>query len=110
LDNGQFLVREQAARDLLQHGSSIRGALRQHLANPGVSAEVRRRVEGLLLLLDTTTIPPEELRGLRAIELLERLATPEARQVLASLATGSAGTLLAEDARAALQRLGPVKP
>ena len=43
--------------------------------------------------------------GLRAVEVLERIGTPEARQVLAKLADGAPEARLTQEAKASLQRL-----
>ncbi len=48
--------------------------------------EGRRRVEALLLPLSTGSLPAEQVRLVRAVEVLERVATPEARQALQALA------------------------
>jgi hypothetical protein len=45
------------------------------------------------------------LRPTRAVELLERLGTPEARQALAALAGGAPEAPLTLQAKAALRRL-----
>jgi hypothetical protein len=47
----------------------------------------------------------QTLRSLRAIEVLEHLATPEARQVLQKLAEGAPNVRLTREAKAALARL-----
>jgi len=78
-------------------------ALRQALsADP--SPEARRRIEGLLEKLAKPLALPETLRGVRAVESLEHIATPEARQVLQKLADGAPASLTRE-AKAALERL-----
>jgi hypothetical protein len=46
----------------------------------------------------------ERLRAYRAIEVLERIGTPEARQLLQTLAAGAPGALLTTTAQAALKR------
>src|SRR5262249_36738718 len=51
------------------------------------SAEVRRRVRGLLAKLERPD-SPEKLRALRAVEALERAGTVEARRGLKQLAGG----------------------
>lgn len=48
---------------------------------------------------------PEECRQLRAIRVLEGIATPEARQVLKNLADGVHSARLTQSARAAVERL-----
>ena len=67
------------------------------------SVEKRRRVEDLLKRLDAS-VSPELLRGVRAVEVLESLGTPEARQVLQTLAKGAAEARLTREANAALKR------
>ena len=48
----------------------------------------------------------ETLRGLRAIAVLEKIATPQARVLLERLASGLEGARETRDARAALRRRG----
>ena len=69
------------------------------------SVELRRRVEQLLAKLDLTVTSGEGLRVARALELLERIGTAEAREVLRRLAEGAAGTWRAQEAKASLARL-----
>jgi hypothetical protein len=48
---------------------------------------------------------PEALRRIRAIEVLEHIATPEAKAVLQTMATGAPAAVETKDAKAALERL-----
>jgi hypothetical protein len=48
---------------------------------------------------------PERLQALRAVEVLERIGTPEARKVLETLATGAPAARLTREAKASLGRL-----
>jgi hypothetical protein len=59
----------------------------------------------LLEKLDQWILSGDTLRTWRALEVLEQVGTPEARQVLEKLAQGAPGTRPTEEARAALQRL-----
>ncbi len=103
LDDDDFKTREQSARELIRCGKTIEKALREHLQGK-ISAEVRQRI-GLILeeLKKDTSAERQGLRWLRAVEVLERLGTAEARELLGKLAQGS--DTAAEQARASLHRL-----
>jgi hypothetical protein len=58
----------------------------------------------LLNQLAGPTVTGEPLRTLRAIEVLEKIGTAEARQFLERLANGAPGDLITLEARAALGR------
>jgi RNA polymerase sigma factor (sigma-70 family) len=109
LDNARFPVRDRAARELERLGETAGPALREALAaGPGAgkpSEEFRRRVEGLLKKLEEPLTSAERLRTVRAVEVLEQLATPAARQVLQTLAGGAPAARLTRAAQAALRRL-----
>jgi hypothetical protein len=100
----QFRVREKATRELEKLGRPARPALRRVLAGRP-SPEVRRRVEGLLREPEQVVLTPEELRGCRAIEVLEQVGTAAAREALERLARRGPDTPLAQDAGGALGRL-----
>ena len=72
--------------------------------DPGLKSYAQR-VEDLLDKLTGGVLTAEQLRLVRAVEALERMSTPEAREVLRNLAGGAAGALLTREARAALDRL-----
>ena len=69
------------------------------------SAEVRRRAQEFLDRFDPPKPSPDRLRQLRAVELLEEIATPAARDVLSELAKGAAEAPLSREAKAVLERL-----
>ncbi len=104
LDAPAFRDREAAERQL-------RGAIREHAkamedaANTTTSPEVRQRLRKLLAAKDRWLPTPEEMRALRAVEVLERIGTPEARAVLMRLAGGPAESWVTSDAAATLERL-----
>jgi len=66
-----------------------------------------RRLQGLLddITQHQWHPTPEDLRQLRAVEVLERIDTPEARRLLEMLADGAAGARLTREARDAIRRL-----
>ncbi|MGH7224821.1 MAG: hypothetical protein ACRELF_16480, partial [Gemmataceae bacterium] len=103
LDSDAFAVREAASRELEKLGDMARPAVRQALARPGLSLELRRRLEALSASLDE--ISGARLRSLRAIEVLELIGTKDARDVLKTLAAGAEGARLTEEAKAARKRL-----
>jgi WD40 repeat protein len=112
LGDDSFATREAAMRRLRELGVKAVSALRRALAeNP--SAEFKRRIEELL----TGIAPPvmrlpvagDSLRDVRAVEVLERIGTENARQLLRLLAGGPADARLTQEARAALDRVGATK-
>lgn len=103
LDNSEFDVREKATAELEKMGEAAEPALRAALANKP-SLEVRRRGGAILEKLHPSR-SPQQLQALRAVELLEYIATPEAREVLKSLAGGTSTYRLTHEAKASLDRL-----
>ena len=104
LGSGSFAVRQQAARELAELGELAEPALRR-LAESGPSLEARRRAIQLLEKLGPAATP-ESLRRFRASEVLELLATAEARRLLEELTTGAGRARVTREAAAALRRLG----
>jgi RNA polymerase sigma factor (sigma-70 family) len=105
LDDKEFTVRENATHALEKLGLPAKPGLQQVLAGQP-SLEVRRRVERILQRWEQFGFSPEELRDWRAVEVLEHLGTTEAREVLDRLGReGPDTSLLAREARAALERL-----
>lgn len=104
LDDRRFEVREKATRELEKLGELALPVLRSTLADKP-SLEARRRVEELLRRLDTFALSGQALASWRALEVLERVNTPEARQLLEKLSRGAPGARQTEEAKAALERL-----
>jgi RNA polymerase sigma factor (sigma-70 family) len=103
LDSDDFAVRETAGRELEKLGDVIGPTLRQTLERPGLSLELRRRLEALAASLEE--LSGNRLRQVRAIEVLEMLGTAEAQRLLQTLAAGAEQARQTREARAALQRL-----
>jgi RNA polymerase sigma factor (sigma-70 family) len=103
LDDDSFAVRQQAVAGLKKLGERATGALRE-AAKKGRSLEVRRRAEELLRPYTGLVTTAEGMRAVRAVEVLERVATPEATELLRRLAGGVRGARLREEARKALGR------
>src|SRR5207244_7275146 len=104
----RFAARDRATQELRKLGGAAGPALRE-ARELKPSKEMSQRIQ---LLLDEFARPAsagDELRLVRAVELLERLNTPAARQLLEQLAGGAAGARLTEEATAARERLA-VRP
>jgi hypothetical protein len=102
LDSDQFAVRDSAMKELREARDEIGPALQRALDN-APSVETTRRIKAIL------SAPPsapagETLRSLRAVKVLERIATPDARQLLQKLADGASSGRLTREAKAALER------
>jgi WD40 repeat protein len=103
LNQDDFAVRERATSELKQMGEQAAAGLRRALEGHP-SAEVRRRARALLEKLETE--PGRRLlTAVRATVILERLGTPEARQLLRKLAEGATEVRLTQEAKATLERL-----
>jgi WD40 repeat protein len=103
LDSDDLDTREKASRELAQLDQAARLPLEKALANDP-PAEARRRIAELLEKLKGP-IPAEDLRGIRAADVLERIGTDAARKSLKALAGGAPGALVTQAARDALERL-----
>jgi WD40 repeat protein len=103
LNDDQFKVREKASGELLKLGELVVPVLDKALADDP-SPETRRRLEDLRAKLTGFVLSGEKLRVFRAVEVLERMGTPEARQLLQALAEGAPGALVTVSAQAALKR------
>lgn len=110
LDSEEFAVRQKATDELQRLGDAAEMALRQTLAgNP--SLELRQRVEPLLKQA-SLGVTPARLRVQRAIQALEWMGTPKAKQLLQMLAQGSDWPQRSREDAQALARLsqGTVEP
>jgi WD40 repeat protein len=104
LDADDFDRREEATKALRRVGPVAEEALRKALeANP--SAEKKARLLELHEAAELGAPRPELVRPTRALEVLERVGTPEAKQVLEELAKGDPDAQLTRDAKATLDRL-----
>jgi len=99
LDSDQFAARQRATEKLEKVAVQAESALRQRLTDKP-SLEVRQRIERLL-----SSIEPQHLRALRAVEVLEHIGSSEAKQVLRILAKGAEDAALTKEAKASLERL-----
>jgi RNA polymerase sigma factor (sigma-70 family) len=106
LESDQFAIREKATLELEKLGPAALDAMRKTL-DEKPALETRRRLEPLIEKLQREEWPTsgERLRIWRCLEVLERAGTPEAKEVLTTLANGAPGARQTLGSRAALQRL-----
>ncbi|HZV07434.1 MAG TPA: sigma-70 family RNA polymerase sigma factor [Gemmataceae bacterium] len=107
LDSENFAAREEAARKLRTYGARAEVALRRTLAK-APSLEMRRRIESILAEMAPPALrlplSGERLRGVRAIEVLERIGDAAALRLLHLWAEQTEDIHLAFEARLALER------
>src|SRR5439155_24321273 len=99
IDSPRFAERQQAIRELETIADSAAGQLRTALTD-APPLEVRQTLQRILDRLEAGT--PESLRAIRAVEVLEYIATPAAREHLKALAGGAPAAALTDAAAAAL--------
>jgi hypothetical protein len=98
-----FEVRQKASKALNDLGMLVRPALFEALTKTP-DLERKQRLKKLLDALRTGR-SPEMVRPTRALEILERLGTPEALRLLETLARGNADSRLTSEAAETLKRL-----
>jgi RNA polymerase sigma factor (sigma-70 family) len=99
LDSASFSTREVASKALERLGPGATGPVRAALANVP-SAEVKRRAQAALDAWEC-----EGIRAAHGVEVLEYIATPPSRALLADLAGGAPDAPLTRQAKASLDRL-----
>lgn len=96
LADEDFAARERAGDDLARLGSQAEGALGEAAKSPSPEASCRavRILRGINPCI----------RTIRAVEVVERIGTAEARDLLASWAKGTSHVSLQAEARSAIER------
>lgn len=104
LDHPTFAVRDKATRELATLGPVAEAALsKAQRATP--TLEASRRIEALLAGIRSARPAPDQLRVIRAVEVLERIGSREAGDFLRELADGADGAHVTRHARDALERM-----
>ena len=104
LDHDSYVRRKKATMELEKLLPQARPALVNALANKP-SLELQRRIETLLVLPALVVRDVQALRDIRGVQVLEQIATAQARALLKNLAAGAPEAQLTQEAKAALQRL-----
>src|SRR5262245_43412190 len=103
LDVDEFTARETATRELIRRFDTVEWDVRKALANDP-SLEARRRLQRILAS-NRDKAPSGEVMGpLRAVEVLERIGSREALDLLKRLASGATGACLTREALGSLAR------
>jgi WD40 repeat protein len=104
LGSDRYVTLEAAMAGLEERIGEIGPALQKGLkAGPG--AEARQRLEALLAASEGFVRSGEVLRQLRAIAVLERIGTEDARRVVERLSSGAEGSRTTREARSTLARM-----
>jgi WD40 repeat protein len=103
LGSDSYAIRQAAAKELEKGDAQVIMLLQEALKS-SVSLEASLRLKKIL---NTITDSPgsETLRTIRAITVLERIGSPNARAILRRLASGAAVARETEEANASMQRL-----
>ncbi len=103
LDDEQFKVRQKAYAELLKIGERAVSIIDKALEGKP-SLETQSRLEILRKGVTGMVLKGDNLRMVRALEVLERIGNPEARQVLEALAGGGPGAVVTAQAKIVLDR------
>jgi WD40 repeat protein len=105
LESPTFRIREAAAKRAREWGDPAKVVIDEALrGQPG--PDLKQRLKSLAAALDWRNPPTaEDLRRLRALAVLERAATKEARAKIDELAAGLPGARVTREAKLAKQRL-----
>lgn len=105
LDSGDFSTREKATKELESLGIAALPLLAKKLQDKDLPLEMSNRLQRLVGNLEVRELSADELRGIRAVEVLQGIGSREARAVLDELSRGADGVRLTIDARRALSLL-----
>jgi WD40 repeat protein len=108
LDADDFAARERASRELGALVDRIEPRLQKALKNT-TSLEVRRRLLDILKQSSEAKLSLPTVRQLRAVAVLEQIATPEARRALQTVSQSEAAKRVTAAATDALRRLNSPK-
>jgi WD40 repeat protein len=103
LGDEEYAVREKAMQSLTALGSLVEAPLAA--ATQSESPEIRQRAAAVLRSFQPGRSTPARLRAIRAVEVLERIGTKEAADLLAKWAKENPRSVLGGEARNAVARL-----
>jgi hypothetical protein len=106
VQNSDYNARKKSVRELRKIGAPVFPAL-VRAQERGAHDELSRR---LFFEFQTLAPPPEQLRAVRAVRVLERIGNGDARKLLQELSRGADAAALTVQAKAALDRLARTEP
>jgi hypothetical protein len=106
VQKGEYNARKKAVVELRKIGPAAGPALQQSQQKGGYDPMLQR----LMFEFSNMAPSPEQMRGVRALAVLERIGDAESRKFLEELAGGAPGAPLTTEAKAVLDRLGEAKP
>jgi hypothetical protein len=101
LGSPQYQTRIRAQKELTQHADLIESQLRR-AAEKSSELEIQRRLLAIVKDIPFVEKRPEQLRHVRAVEVLAHIRSPEARRLLQELAQGAPESILTRQAQACL--------
>jgi RNA polymerase sigma factor (sigma-70 family) len=101
---GSFDARRKATAELERLGELTVEPLKAAAAK-SPPLDLKQRIEKLIEKAGTRKLQGDQLRELRAVEVLELAASPEAKQVLDTVAKGAPDARLTHEAKSAAERL-----
>jgi hypothetical protein len=104
LESDEFATRQQAEEELIRLGELAVAEVRNAL-DRGPALDTRLRLQRVFERMTSADIPAEQMRAIRAVEVLEQIRGPGARSLLETLAGGAPGAGLTRAAQGALTRL-----
>jgi WD40 repeat protein len=104
LESARFDQRKRAAAELEKLAELAEPALKARLADDP-PLDLKQRLEKLLEQSAGPATVPELVRAMRGIETLERIGTPEARQLVETMAQGASESRVTQAAKKSLERL-----
>jgi hypothetical protein len=108
LGGDDFAKRKAAMSELEKLGELAEPALKRLLASKP-KAELTQRVQEILKKADVQAPEASIIQTVRAMEVLENLDTPLAREVLDKLAAGAEGAMITRQAKTALEYMAKRK-
>jgi WD40 repeat protein len=109
LDDDHFDKRETASTELAKRLLMAEPLLKENLAGKP-SQEARRRIEDLLARVGSEPLPPETIRDLRALEVIEHIVPTAIGELARKLRSGDYDPPIAAAAEAARKRLAARDP